>query len=130
MTVDAKQPARPDGVTAIAVYYFLVAIFDLIGACAIVAFPMAAIIQTNSGSSLYFPLIGLSFGLLTTLVLAVLAIVAGWGLLRMASWARWLAFALAIISLLFFPIGTIIGAIIIWYLLKEDVQEEFEAASM
>lgn len=130
MTVDAKQPARPDGVTAIAVYYFLVAIFDLIGACAIVAFPMAAIIQTNSGSSLYFPLIGLSFGLLTTLVLAVLAIVAGWGLLRMASWARWLAFALAIISLLFFPIGTIIGAIIIWYLLKEDVREAFEAASM
>jgi len=130
MTVDAKQPARPDGVTAIAVYYFLVAIFDLIGACAIVAFPMAAIIQTNSGSSLYFPLIGLSFGLLTTLVLAVMAIVAGWGLLRMASWARWLAFALAIISLLFFPIGTIIGAIIIWYLLKEDVREAFEAASM
>jgi hypothetical protein len=130
MTVDAKQPARPDGVTAIAVYYFLVAIFDLIGACAIVAFPMAAIIQTNSGSSLYFPLIGLSFGLLTTLVLAVMAIVAGWGLLRMASWARWLAFGLAIISLLFFPIGTIIGAIIIWYLLKEDVHEAFEAASM
>jgi len=130
MTVDAKQPARPDGVTAIAVYYFLVAIFDLIGACAIVAFPMAAIIQTNSGSSLYFPLIGLSFGLLTTLVLAVMAIVAGWGLLRMASWARWLAFGLAIISLLFFPIGTIIGAIIIWYLLKEDVREAFEAASM
>ena len=130
MTVDAKQPARPDGVTAIAVYYFLVAIFDLIGACAIVVFPMAAIIQTNSGSSLYFPLIGLSFGLLTTLVLAVMAIVAGWGLLRMASWARWLAFALAIISLLFFPIGTIIGAIIIWYLLKEDVREAFEAASM
>ncbi|KPK09963.1 MAG: hypothetical protein AMJ56_09495 [Anaerolineae bacterium SG8_19] len=107
MTVDAKQPARPDGVTAIAVYYFLVAI-----------------------SSLYFPLIGLSFGLLTTLVLAVMAIVAGWGLLRMASWARWLAFGLAIISLLFFPIGTIIGAIIIWYLLKEDVREAFEAASM
>lgn len=130
MTVDAKQPARPDGVTAIAVYYFLVAIFDLIGACAIVAFPVASIIQTNSGSSLYFPLIGLSFGLLTTLVLAVLAIVAGWGLLRMASWARWLAFALAIISLLFFPIGTIIGAIIIWYLLKADVREAFEAASM
>ena len=130
MTVDAKHPARPDGVTAIAVYYFLVAIFDLVGACAIVAFPMAAIIQTNSGSSLYFPLIGLSFGLLTTLVLAVLAIVAGWGLLRMASWARWLAFALAIISLLFFPIGTIIGAIIIWYLLKANVREEFEAASM
>jgi hypothetical protein len=130
LTVDAKQPARPDGVTAIAVYYYLVAIFDLIGACAIVAFPMAAIIQTNSGSSLYFPLIGLSFGLLTTLVLAVMAIVAGWGLLRMASWARWLAFALAIISLLFFPIGTIIGAIIIWYLLKEDVREAFEAASM
>ena len=130
MTVDAKQPTRPDGVTAIAVYYFLVAVFNLLGACAIIAFPMAAIIQENSGSDLYFPLVSLSFGLVATLVLAVLTIVAGWGLLRMASWARWLAIALAIISLLFFPIGTIIGAIIIWYLLKSNIREAFEAASM
>ena len=130
MTVDAKRPTRPDGVTAIAVYYFLVAVFNLLGACAIIAFPMAAIIQENSGSDLYFPLVSLSFGLVATLILAVLVIVAGWGLLRMASWARWLAIALAIISLLFFPIGTIIGAIIIWYLLKSNIREAFEAASM
>lgn len=130
MTVYAKQPTRPDGVTAIAVYYFLVAVFNVIGAFAIVAFPMASIIRSQSGSSLYFPLIGLSFGLLTTLVLAVLPIVAGWGLLRMANWARWLSFALAIVSLLFFPIGTITGAIIIWYLLKADTREAFEAASL
>ncbi len=129
MTVEAKRPTRPDGVTAIAVYYFLVALFNLLGACAIIAFPIAAIIQENSGSDLYFPLISLSFGLCATLILAILAIVAGWGLLRMAGWARWLAFALAIISLLFFPIGTIVGAITIWYLLKADVREAFEAAS-
>jgi len=130
MTVDVKQPTRPDGVTTIAVYYFLVAIFDLIGACAIVAIPMASIIQFNRGSDLYFSLVGLSFGLLATLILAALAIVAGWGLLRMANRARWLAIALAIISLIFFPIGTIIGAIIIWYLLKADTREAIEAASL
>jgi len=130
MTVEAKQPTRPDGVTAIAVYYFIVAIFNIIGAFAILAFPMASIIQSQSGTSQYFPLIGLSFGLLTTLVLAVLPIVAGWGLLQMAGWARWLTFALAIVSLLFFPIGTITGAIIIWYLLKADTREAFEAASL
>jgi hypothetical protein len=63
------------------------------------------------------------------LVLAGVAlVVAGWGLLGMKSWARWLAFILAIINLFAFPIGTVIGALIIWYLLKDDVQEAFEAA--
>jgi len=46
----------------------------------------------------------------------------------MKGWARWLAFILAIFSLFLFPIGTVIGALIIWYLLKDDVREAFEAA--
>jgi hypothetical protein len=107
-----------------------VAVFNVIGAFTIVAFPMTPIIQFECGKSQYFPLIGLSFGLLTTLGLAVLTIVIGSGLLRMANWVRWLTFALVIILLLFFPIGPIAGAIIIWYLLKADVLESLEAASM
>ena len=65
--------------------------------------------------------LGLFFGLAL--------VFAGWGLLRMKQWARWLAFVLAIISLFFFPIGTVVGALIIWYLLKGDVNEAFEKAA-
>ena len=41
--------------------------------------------------------------------------------------AQVLAFAvLAIVGLLFVPIGTIFGAIILWYLLQPDVAARFE----
>lgn len=128
MSVAAK-PARPDGISVIAIYYLLMGVLNLIGACAIVVFPMAVIIQSTSGPDQFFPLVGLGFGLLATLVLAILALVAGWGLMRMVTWARWLAFALAIVSLLFFPVGTLIGAVIIWYLLQGEVRESFEVAA-
>jgi hypothetical protein len=40
-----------------------------------------------------------------------------------------MTFALAIVSLLFFPVGTIIGAVIDWYLLRGEVRESFEVAA-
>ena len=128
MTTAAK-PTRPDGISVIAIFYLIMGVINLIGACAIVVFPVAAIIQNTSGPEQFFPLVGLGFGLLSALALAVLALVAGWGLMRMVGWARWLAFALAIVSLLFFPVGTIIGAVIIWYLLQGEVRESFELAA-
>jgi thiosulfate reductase cytochrome b subunit len=75
-----------------------------------------------------------SFGMLCGVVFLVITgialVVAGWGLLGMKQWARWLAFILAIISLFAFPIGTVIGAVIIWYLLKDDVTAAFEEAAV
>jgi hypothetical protein len=41
---------------------------------------------------------------------------AGWGLLKRAYWARVLAMVLAILGLFLFPIGTIIGAYVLWVL--------------
>jgi uncharacterized Tic20 family protein len=45
----------------------------------------------------------------------------------MKGWARWLAIVLAALGLLAFPVGTVIGALIIWYLLKDEVRQAFEA---
>jgi hypothetical protein len=39
-----------------------------------------------------------------------------------------LAIVLAILGLFAFPVGTVIGVLIIWYLLKEDVRQAFELA--
>jgi uncharacterized protein YqgC (DUF456 family) len=67
-------------------------------------------------------------GVVFLVVIGIALVIAGWGLLSMKQWARWLAFILAIISLFGFPIGTVIGALIIWYLLKEDVKQAFKVA--
>jgi uncharacterized Tic20 family protein len=56
-------------------------------------------------------------------------VIAGWGLLGMKGWARWLAIALAALSPLAFPVATVIGALIIWYLLRDEVRQAFEAAA-
>jgi hypothetical protein len=71
---------------------------------------------------------GVTCGVIWLLITGIALVLSGWGLLRMKQWARWLAFVLAIFSLFAFPIGTVIGALIIWYLLKDDVREAFEMA--
>lgn len=50
---------------------------------------------------------------IAVLIRAVLALVAGWGLLEHAQWGRIVAIIVAILSLLKFPIGTALG---IWTL--------------
>jgi len=120
---------RPDGVTAIAVWYFVEAFFTLMIACTLIAIPFSGVFSDiGDPTGEFFATFGLTCGVVFVLLMAIAALLAGWGLLRMKQWARWLAFILAIFSLFAFPIGTVIGALIIWYLLKDDVREAFEAA--
>ncbi len=119
---------RPDGVTLVAVLHFIVAIPSFIGACAILVFAFPAILsEGNRGLELLWPLFGVGFGFLIVIAEGVLAVIAGWGLLQLKEWARWLAIVLAAFSLLAFPIGTIIGAFVIWYLLQDHVRAVFQA---
>ena len=50
---------------------------------------------------------------------------AGWALFKMLEWGRWLSIALGVLSLLLFPVGTIIGGVAIWYLLQPTVRDSF-----
>jgi uncharacterized Tic20 family protein len=120
---------RPDGVTAIAVWYFVDAFLMLMGACTLLAIPASGVFA-DIGDPIgeFWAVFGLTCGVIFILISGIALVLAGWGLLRMKQWARWLAFVLAIISLFAFPIGTVIGALIIWYLLKDDVREAFEMA--
>jgi hypothetical protein len=128
MQEDLKMK-RPDGVTAIAVWYFVEAFFTLMIACTLIAIPFSGVFSDiGDPTGEFFATFGLTCGVVFVLLMAIAALLAGWGLLRMKQWARWLAFILAIFSLFAFPIGTVIGALIIWYLLKDDVREAFEAA--
>lgn len=68
---------------------------------------------------------GLFIGLICLGAVSLLGFVAGWGLLRMQDWARWLSIGLALLGLPLFPIGSVAGALIIAYLLQSPVSEAF-----
>ena len=120
---------RPDGVTVIAVWYFVEAFFLLIGFCAVLAVPISGVFgEIGDPIGEFWAYFGVTCGAIWLLVSGVALVLAGWGLLGMKQWARWLAFVLAILGLFAFPIGTVIGVVIIWYLLKQDVREAFEMA--
>jgi len=118
---------RPDGVSIIAIYNFIVAIPCLLGACAILVFAVPAILSDGTaGLDRFWALSGVGIGFLIVLVGGIGSVVAGWGLLKLKEWARWLTIALAITSLFAIPLGTFIGAVIIWYLLQDQVKAAFE----
>jgi hypothetical protein len=62
-------------------------------------------------------------------LMSVPEIVAGIGLLKRRSWARILAFALAILNLMKIPVGTAIGIYAIWVLFNEETIKLFAQAS-
>jgi hypothetical protein len=63
--------------------------------------------------------IAMVFGLFFTTTAAVACGLVGWGLWNLRPWARMAAIVLAILQLFAFPIGTVFGALIIWYLWKD-----------
>ena len=70
-------------------------------------------------------IVGTSLAALFT-VLGIPGIVAGAGVLARRSWGRVLAIVVAVLSLLNFPIGTIIGIYAIWVLLQEAATTYFK----
>ena len=59
------------------------------------------------------------------IIFGLVPILVGIALIEGKGWARILAFVFAIISLFVFPVGTIIGIIMIWYLRKPKVRAFF-----
>lgn len=126
----SRSASRPDGVTVLAIYHFLISIPGLIAGCALLVFPLPAVLSEGSGlMDLLGTIFGVSVGLLFTLGISGLSIATAAGLLKMKGWARWLAIAQEILALLAFPIGTVIGALALIYLLQDSIKKEFEKVS-
>jgi hypothetical protein len=139
-----KRMARPVGVTIIAISCFLVALYDVLSGIRLIArgvfTPTLADGTTNSLAQLGAAII------LIMIIFTVLYALAGWGLWKLRSWARWLAIFLAAVgiafrSLLWFltshhPISQFfviaitfaIYGVIVGYLLKENVKAAFLAS--
>jgi len=113
---------RPDAVSLIAVYHFVMTIPFLIGSGALVLAVVPVLINVES-REVVWPLFGIGIGLFFCLLFALVFLLVGIGLWRLWPWARWAAIVLAILLLPAFPIWTGIGALIIWYLLQGEAKQ-------
>ncbi|HEY2039072.1 MAG TPA: hypothetical protein VGG95_05370 [Edaphobacter sp.] len=62
-----------------------------------------------------------------TVLMAVLAFVAGFSLLNRKSWGRVLAIVLAVLALLKFPFGTALGIYTLWVLAPATSAMEYDS---
>jgi hypothetical protein len=58
-------------------------------------------------------------------LLSLPGIIAGYGLLRRQTWARYLALIVGFLSLFNVPVGTLIGGYTLWVLLQDRAAAEF-----
>jgi hypothetical protein len=100
------------------IFIGLVLFIVLIGAGIISQDPEAMKILTIVGISVA------SFLVITSIP----EIIGGFGLLKKKTWARVLVMIIAVIDLMFIPIGTLIGIYTLWVLLQEDTAKLFKAS--
>ncbi|MCB9159720.1 MAG: hypothetical protein H6644_07665 [Caldilineaceae bacterium] len=120
------KPPRADGVTLLAVYHFMLAGLLLLATMGL-AIPtvITAIVGVVEDSD---ALIATGIlGLLATvaMVACIVMLAVGFGLWTLRQWARVATIALSVLGLMFVPIGTLIGGVTLWYLLKPEVAAEF-----
>ncbi|HXX59556.1 MAG TPA: hypothetical protein VEI27_02640 [Dehalococcoidales bacterium] len=128
---------KPDLLILIAVWQFITATVALLFIGGIVAIGFAGMMN-NWGNNVHLGwnygdmpmwagIIGLSIVLLIMLLYAALAISGGVGLLMRKGyeWARIVSIIHNSISLIAVPAGTIIGALVIIYMTRQDVRQYF-----
>jgi hypothetical protein len=103
-------------------------LFILVGAFGgIAALVFFLLFGGPASAAAYGPLIGfMVIGWMTLLlILALPAMVLGFGLMYMHPWARSFGTVIAILELMNFPIGTCVGVYALWVLMSADTDEMF-----
>jgi len=118
---------RPDEVLIIAIYHFIEAALLLLGLLGIGVAGIAVLFAMAEDPSVAIALGFMTIGAVFLVLGAALNVAVGWGLLRMQNWARWAAIILSVLRLPNFPIGTVIGGLIIYYLVQDRARALFEA---
>lgn len=122
---------RSDGTTLITLYHFISGFISLLGICGMFSLPLFIGLAARISGSPDDAIAAMITTLVALLVGGVLFLITvanwivGWGLWQGREWARISAIALAILRLFNVPLGTLIGGLIIWYLLREEVKAEF-----
>ena len=119
---------RPGSLTLMAIWAFISALLYLIGGAAIAAFAFPEALSSGIGSSSTGSNIGLIFALLFLLGFFGLSLASGIGILKAKSWARKVTMVVAVLSLFWFPVGTVIGVFVLIYLVKPEVRAYFKGS--
>jgi len=121
-----ETTSRPDGVVLTAIWFIVGAVFSLIGIVAILIFALPAVFtDTTSGIDRYMAVAGVTFGAFIIAILGIADLAAAIGVLQLKGWGRILSIVLAAMGLMLFPVGTIVGVLIIWYMLGDDAKQAF-----
>jgi hypothetical protein len=118
---------RPDLLILIAVWEFISTFGAFVGIIAVALFAFPEVSSLHGVGSLAGIFV-LSLVVLVLLFYLSIAIAGGIGLLGGKEWGRILTLIHSALSLLSIPIGTIIGILIIIYLIKPEVRDYFESA--
>jgi hypothetical protein len=94
------------------------AIFLLVGLCGFLLFVGIGIISAHPTAMGVLGIIG-TVALLFFAALALPSILAGYGLLKRQRWGQILGIVVGFLSLVNFPMGTLIGIYTLWVLLQE-----------
>jgi hypothetical protein len=118
---------RPDLLILIAVWEFISTFGAFVGIIAIALFGFPEVSRLHGAASLG-GIFALSIVVLVLLFYLSIAIAGGIGLLGGKEWGRILSLIHAALSLLSIPIGTIVGILVIVYLIKPEIRDYFESA--
>lgn len=113
----------PQGVKISAYSLFAYGALNLLGFCAIIA--IFGVEQSTGEELLGLGLAGVSIASCFILVFTILYAATGYGLLQLQSWARIAAIVLAILSLCSFPIGTILGGVVLYFMFQQEATQAF-----
>jgi hypothetical protein len=116
---------KPDLLILVAVWNFILAFFMLIGIFAVAFIGLPAALMDTVGIDRTAVIFGISVGIIVMLALLIIALAAGIGLLQGKNWGRVMSIVIAAAGLLGFPLGTVIGVLIIIYLGRQDVKDYF-----
>jgi hypothetical protein len=121
---EVRTLKRPDLILLIAIWEFLTGLGGFIGISAIAVFAFPDTLRLW-GPALVGGLFGLSIAVLLLLCYTGLAVAGGIGLLYGKEWGRILSIVHAVLSLLWIPIGTIIGVLVLVYLTRTEARDYF-----
>ena len=124
---------RPDLLLLVAIWQFLNAFFCLIGIAAIATFALPSALGHYGPFNISPPIypdigaiFGLSIAIFVLLCCISLCLAGGIGILKGKSWGRIISIVVAILSLFWIPVGTVLGILVLIYLAKSEVRAYFE----
>ncbi|MBC7263173.1 MAG: hypothetical protein H5T64_02310 [Chloroflexi bacterium] len=121
---------RPDGILVISIYQWVIGAVCLFAICGLgfLLLIMGAVLTEEPDARIPMAVLAtvVVFGAGLLLLYGLAQVIAGWGLYHMKPWGRILTIILSVLRLLNFPVGTIIGGAIIYYLVRPEIEAMFK----